>query len=486
VLAANASLTKAQLLTAVNNQNIPDNAVKNIVIDLVNNIVSTSLPVKKNSFGQVIIQLNNAKFKEIFGDGIHAKNYNDIILKDDANLNDVSIKSMTTQSDVLALKSSFTDFTNILDTLPQVEPIQAFANAANISSHIFQKLDPAFTFAKKLMANIRVLQNGVYVPLPELKPVMAYPEFTEAVYTYLLELSKNFILPNIDKLPDNSITLLENNQSFIEAFMVGMNHEMARELLWNEYPTDQRGSYFRQFWNIDDSILPLDADPENDKELKLDIRKINTWSHKLGENNPRGTDASNLVLVIRGQLFKKYPNTMVFAQKAEYDTADASKPRHLKNGIDPTSTDTKFPLFKAEIDPDITLFGFSLKEDEARGDRIEQPHGSTSGKDPGWFFVLKERPGHVRFGLDDFTDEHGNTDVMPTGNPGTWDDLAWEYLVSSKADLDSYHITFNKNIVIQHPANQPLWNSNSADMAAILFQDPVLFARHAAEMLPED
>ena len=68
----------------------------------------------------------------------------------------------------------------------------------------------------------------------------------------------------------------------------------------------------------------------------------------------------------------------------------------------------------------------------------------------------------------------------------TWDDLAWENLVNSKAELDSYHITFNKNIVIQNPANQPLWNSNAADIAAILFQDPVLFARHAAEMLPEN
>ena len=31
--------------------------------------------------------------------------------------------------------------------------------------------------------------------------------------------------------------------------MVGLNHEFARELLWREYPTDQRGSTFRQFWD---------------------------------------------------------------------------------------------------------------------------------------------------------------------------------------------------------------------------------------------
>jgi hypothetical protein len=487
VIQVNASSSKAQLLSAVNGQHITNVNVKNKVIDIVNNIADSSIPVKKNSDGQVVIQLSDAAFGALFNKGIHAKNYNDVILTDSTPFDPANVKSMTTKSDVVALQASFTDFTKILTALPQVSPVPAFNNAAGISSHIFLKLDPAVTFANKLFINIRILQGNQYVPLPQLKPIMAYPEFPEAVYTYLLELSKNFILPNIDKLPDNSITLLENNQSFIEAFMVGMNHEMARELLWNEYPTDQRGSYFRQFWNIDDSLFPLDPNnAENDKELKLDIRKINTWSRKLGENNPRGIKESNLVLVIRGQLFKKYPNTMVFAQKAMYDPADASNPRQLQGGIDPANDFTKFPLFKAEIDPDITLFGFSLDDVTARGDRIKQSHGSTAGKNPGWFFVLKERPGHIRFGLDDFTDEHGNTDVMPVGNPKTWDDLAWEYLVNNKADLDSYHITFNKNIIIQNPANQPLWNSNAADLAAILFQDPVLFARHAAEMLPEN
>ena len=49
-------------------------------------------------------------------------------------------------------------------------------------------------------------------------------------------------LPNLNLIAPNSITLLETNQKFIEAYMVGLNHEFARELLWREYPTDQRGS----------------------------------------------------------------------------------------------------------------------------------------------------------------------------------------------------------------------------------------------------
>ena len=56
--------------------------------------------------------------------------------------------------------------------------------------------------------------------------------------------------PNINLIPPNSITLVETNQRFIESYMVGLNHEFARKLLWREYPTDQRGSYFRQFWDV--------------------------------------------------------------------------------------------------------------------------------------------------------------------------------------------------------------------------------------------
>lgn len=74
---------------------------------------------------------------------------------------------------------------------------------------------------------------------------MAYPIFPEPVYYYLREFSDKFILPSIDDISDNSIAMFENNTAFVEAYLCGMNTEMGRELLWREYPTDQRGSYFK-------------------------------------------------------------------------------------------------------------------------------------------------------------------------------------------------------------------------------------------------
>jgi hypothetical protein len=79
---------------------------------------------------------------------------------------------------------------------------------------------------------------------------MAYPVLDLPMYKPLADMSSELFLPNINLIPENSITLLENNQKFIESYMVGINHEMSRELLWREYPTDQRGSYFRQFWDV--------------------------------------------------------------------------------------------------------------------------------------------------------------------------------------------------------------------------------------------
>ena len=79
---------------------------------------------------------------------------------------------------------------------------------------------------------------------------MAYPKIDLPMYEPLKEISVELFLPNINLIAPNSITLIETNQSFIEAYMVGLNHEFARKLLWREYPTDQRGSYFRQFWDV--------------------------------------------------------------------------------------------------------------------------------------------------------------------------------------------------------------------------------------------
>jgi hypothetical protein len=49
--------------------------------------------------------------------------------------------------------------------------------------------------------------------------------------------------------PRNSSPPREADPGGDEALVAGPNHEMGRELLWPEFPTDQRGSYVCQFWD---------------------------------------------------------------------------------------------------------------------------------------------------------------------------------------------------------------------------------------------
>jgi hypothetical protein len=169
-------------------------------------------------------------------------------------------------------------------------------------------------------------------------PVMAYPEIDVPMYKPLADISSELFLPNINLIEENSITLLENNQKFIESYMVGINHEASRELLWREYPTDQRGSYFRQFWDVS-SFLPPQPVPPDLKEQLRDIPPIHRWPkentthtnpadpksplvNELGQHNLRAlqSEKTQLVLVIRGELLKKYPTAVIYAQKADWGT----------------------------------------------------------------------------------------------------------------------------------------------------------------------
>src|SRR4029453_6862216 len=81
-----------------------------------------------------------------------------------------------------------------------------------------------------------------------LAPIMAAPDFPRPMYEGLRDLSSDYLLPGLEHVPPNTATALETNPVFIEAFLGGLSTEMARELLWREFPTDQRGTYFRQFW----------------------------------------------------------------------------------------------------------------------------------------------------------------------------------------------------------------------------------------------
>src|SRR5262249_55911724 len=157
-------------------------------------------------------------------------------------------------------------------------------NLTALSSAVVQAIDPAVTVPRRLLGTVMLPQWLVANLAEQFTPAMAYPVFDLPMYKPLADISAELFLPHLNFIPPNSMTLLETNQRFIEAYMVGLNHEMARELLWREFPTDQRGSYFRQFWDVS-LVLPPSPSP-SDREKLRDIPELHLWSRhsELGQH----------------------------------------------------------------------------------------------------------------------------------------------------------------------------------------------------------
>lgn len=290
---------------------------------------------------------------------------------------------------------------------PQPDPPLAPAvDLQSLRDTVITSLDPAVTVPARMASRITLAPGFIWKPPDPIRTIMAAPSFPQPMYAPLRDLSTQYILPGADQVPPESVSLLQANHAFIEAYMVGLNHEMARQLLWVGYPTDCMGTYFRQFWDVSNYVpQPGDpTDPSQLSEMLKDIPPIYTWP--LGD--PLGTHenrtnivADNVVLLIRGELLRRYPDTIIYAAKAQLSGTGRI--------IDPT--DERYPIFGGTLPNDITFIGFNLSPQDARGGTPNAPQG--------FFFVFQQHPTGPRFGL-----EPSSTDPVTQ-----WSDLAWTNFV---------------------------------------------------------
>jgi hypothetical protein len=306
---------------------------------------------------------------------------------------------------------------------------------------VLQSVNPEKTIKARVQASLGTA--GAFPPGDDpLEPILDAPEFPQPMYEALRDLSQDYLFPGLEYVPEETVMLLETNSKFVESFLVGLNAEMASELLWRKYPTDQRGTYFRQFWDTSS------GDGEHD------IEKISQWgNNSLGEN-ARGGD--NLVLLLSGELLRRYPNSVIYA------VAAVKKDGRLTLSID--EKDEKHPLFRGTLKPDVTFLGFDLTRQKVLGD-------------PGWFFVIQQQPTEPTFGLDaaDFT--------KPLPPLTTWDNLSWQHFADTEEKLKALSHASTKTVL---PAIGGVeWGKTAAHQAFITLQHPVRIAIHAKEMIKE-
>ena len=109
------------------------------------------------------------------------------------------------------------------------------------------------------------------------------------------------------------------------------------------------------------------------------------------------------MLLVRGELLKKYPNTIVYAQRAHIfhdknGTPDPTKDPVIVEVTTQAQMDAEilFPIFRAEVEPDIRFFGFDMTPEAAKG--ADNPQKATD--DWGYYFIIQQVPGEPRFGMD--------------------------------------------------------------------------------------
>ena len=376
---------------------------------------------------------------------------------------DGSITGTTDSSDAVQFRGAAVTMSGIvqvpLQRAPQPEPAQVDIGA--MSTTILSAIDPTNTVPDRIAS---VIQVGPAVQWPRpgrdrLEEIMAAPEFSQPMYEPLRDLSKQFILAGLDTVPPDTMAVLESNQAFIEAYMVGLNYEMARQLLWHDYPTDMRGSYFRQFWDVR-SYVPRPSDPADLKEALKDIKPINLWpdANDLGTNQNRTDVGNNVVLLIRGELLRRYPNAIIYAVEAVLDG----------QGNRALGTAEVHPLYRGTFDPDVTYIGFPLTRDEAKGSH-------DAGQPQGYFFLFQQQPTEPRFGLE----------PTPAVAVSDWAYLSWnDFDLPLDPATPFFAPAGHQPHNVQAPLDVNDWGKDSAHMAVITLRRPVRVAVHAEMMLP--
>src|SRR5262249_41180290 len=136
-----------------------------------------------------------------------------------------------------------------------------------VNQSISDRLRPDVAIARKVRARLPEAAPPS-APTDDIGLLRVAPDFPDAMFDPLADESLDLIMPGLDKFPLNRCGIFESNQTFVEAYMVGLNHEMAREMLWREFPADLRQTFFRQFWDKRDTPATSFSTASGSKDIR--------------------------------------------------------------------------------------------------------------------------------------------------------------------------------------------------------------------------
>lgn len=309
------------------------------------------------------------------------------------------------------LYSAWTNFTSVLsnylrtygtkkETIPSLNPdsnymskVIALKQGLRDDSVYGRLKECADTYYKTFFESNELRKNYLEDCLASKYPIKAYPIFPEPTYYYLKDIADEFILPGVEDLPEDSISMFKGNAAFVEAYLCGMNTEMGRELLWREYPTDQRGSYFKKFWDSETSIEDIKT------ENYFDVNSVHRWKKTLGANHvitDKGSKGDLLFFAIKSNLMKLYPDTRITLRKANcIYKENKSLSFRIMDGVTVENNGILEPVSQAFVRDDIYVAGFKIAFEDALG-----CFRTNNNLNSGYMLVFEKPSENVEFEID--------------------------------------------------------------------------------------
>jgi hypothetical protein len=206
-----------------------------------------------------------------------------------------------------------------------------------------------------------------------LRPRFYEPVFGQPMSGPLLARFGELVAPAADALPADGLALMTGNAELIAAYLAGVNAEFGRELLWRGYPSGGRATWFRRFFDTRGAAGAADGD----------VLPIDEWGDKDLHEVATGTASGDgVTLLVRAELLRRFPNTVVQAVPAVWGPAG-----RVPDGraVNPTATGV--------FGDDLAMFTFPVDPADLVGVPADGPAG--------YFFVFAEPPTQPRFGQPD-------------------------------------------------------------------------------------
>lgn len=187
-------------------------------------------------------------------------------------------------------------------------------------------------------------------PARMLQPLEDCPDLDLPAWRYLRDRAQYWLLPGAQTLSSGEVVSLRTNPQFVEQFLAGFNQQALAELRWRGHPVRAGCTPLRRFW---------DRTPTGAGGRRDDVVGLAAWidaagdpAGRTGEHPPAGTTPERLVVVIRSELFRRYPATLVsLAAEAGPGRADLAA--------------REWPEFIAALSADLTMFAFATDPAQA-------------------------------------------------------------------------------------------------------------------------